>query len=83
MFCVVGLDQSPTSASFKVKDEEFEEVCNRPGFGQAPYVARYKWVLIDDIRKMPSADWQRYLSQSYDLVKDKLPTKLKKQLGLI
>lgn len=24
MFCVVGLDQSPTSASFKVKEEEFE-----------------------------------------------------------
>ncbi|WP_026967174.1 MmcQ/YjbR family DNA-binding protein [Algoriphagus terrigena] len=83
MFCVVGLDQSPTSASFKVKDEEFEEMCNRPGFGPAPYVARYKWVLIDDIRKMPPADWQRYLTQSYDLVKDKLPTKLKKQLGLI
>jgi len=83
MFCVVGLDQSPTSASFKVKDEEFEEMCNKPGFGPAPYVARYKWVLIDDIRKMPRADWHRYLTQSYHLVKDKLPTKLKKQLGLI
>lgn len=83
MFCVVGLDQSPTSASFKVTDEEFEEMCNRPGFGPAPYVARYKWVLIEDIRKMSPADWQRYVRQSYDLVKDKLPAKLKKQLGLI
>ena len=26
MFCVVGLDQSPTTASFKVKEEEFEEI---------------------------------------------------------
>lgn len=83
MFCVVGLYQSPTSASFKTKDEEFAEMCNRPGFGPAPYVARYKWVLIDDIRKMSPTDWQRYLTQSYDLVKDKLPTKLKKQLGLV
>ena len=26
MFCVAGLDQDPTSASFKVKDEEFDEL---------------------------------------------------------
>ncbi len=50
MFCVVGLEQSPTSASFKVSDEEFEEMCNRPGFKPAPYVARYKWVWTENIR---------------------------------
>jgi predicted DNA-binding protein (MmcQ/YjbR family) len=82
MFCVVGLDQSPTSASFKVKDEEFEEICNWPGFKPAPYVAKYKWVLIEDINKMKKAEWKKYLQQSYDLVKNKLPPKLKKQLGL-
>jgi predicted DNA-binding protein (MmcQ/YjbR family) len=82
MFCVVGLDQSPTSASFKVTDEEFDEISSRPGFKPAPYVAKYKWVLIEDITKMKKADWKRYVKQSYDLVKDKLSTKLKKQLGL-
>ncbi len=44
MFCVVGLDQFPTTASFKVKEDEFDEMCNRNGFKPAPYVARYKWV---------------------------------------
>ncbi|MHA4845118.1 MmcQ/YjbR family DNA-binding protein [Flavitalea antarctica] len=82
MFCVVGLDQTPTSASFKVNDEEFEEMCSLPGFKPAPYVAKYKWVLIDDINKMNKTDWKRYLKQSYDLVKDKLSAKIKKQLGL-
>jgi len=82
MFCVVGLDQSPTTASFKVKDEEFEEICNRPGFKPAPYVAKYKWVWIDNIDKMKRADWEKYLKQSYELVKNKLPLKLRKQLGL-
>jgi len=82
MFCVAGLDQSPTTASFKVKDEEFEEMCNRPGFKPAPYVAKYKWVLIEDISKMKRAEWKRYIQQSYDLVKEKLPGKLKKQLNL-
>lgn len=82
MFCVVGLDQSPTTASLKVSDEEFEEICNWPGFKPAPYVAKYKWVWIGDINKMKKADWKKYLRQSYELVKNKLSTKLKKQLGL-
>ena len=82
MFCVAGLDQSPTTASFKVKDEEFEEMCNRPGFKPAPYVAKYKWVWIEDINKMKKTDWKKYLQQSYNLVKNKLSSKLKKQLGL-
>jgi predicted DNA-binding protein (MmcQ/YjbR family) len=82
MFCVAGLEQSPTTASFKVKDEEFEEMCNRPGFKPAPYVAKYKWVWIEDINKMKKTDWKKYLQQSYDLVKNKLSAKLKKQLGL-
>lgn len=80
MFCVVGLEQVPTTASFKVKDEEFEEMCSRPGFRPAPYVAKYKWVLIEDINKMKKAEWEKYLQQSYDLVKNRLPLKLRKQL---
>ena len=83
MFCVVELDASPTSASFKVKNEEFDEMANRPGFKPAPYMAKHKWVLITDISKMKRSDWNKYLEQSYDLVKEKLPAKLKKQLHLI
>src|SRR3954468_7303157 len=65
MFCVASLDQSPTSASFKVTDEEFEEIAARPGFRPAPYVAKYKWVWVDDIRRMRKAEWEKYLKQSY------------------
>jgi predicted DNA-binding protein (MmcQ/YjbR family) len=42
MFCVAGLNQVPTSASFKVRDEEFDEMSARPFFKPAPYVARYR-----------------------------------------
>jgi predicted DNA-binding protein (MmcQ/YjbR family) len=83
MFCVIGLDELPTSASFKVKDEKFEEISQWPGFKPAPYVAKYKWVHIDDITRMKKTDWQKYVKQSYELVKEKLPLKLKKQLGLL
>jgi len=83
MFCVVGLDQNPVTASFKVLDEEFEEMCSRPGFKPAPYVAKYKWVWIDDIRKMKTSEWKKYLQQSYSLVAAKLSAKLRRELGLI
>jgi predicted DNA-binding protein (MmcQ/YjbR family) len=79
MFCVVGLDQFPITASFKVTDEEFDEMSSRPGFKPAPYVAKYKWVWIDDVRKMKKSEWAKYLGQSYELVKAKLPAKLRKQ----
>jgi len=83
MFCVAGLNQSPTTASFKVTDEEFDEMCDREGFKPAPYVAKYKWVWMDDINRMNKTEWKKYVKQSYDLVKTKLPNKIKKQLGLI
>lgn len=82
MFCVVGLDQTPTTASFKVTGEEFDDMCTRPGFKPAPYVAKYKWVFIDDINKMKMTAWKQYLKQSYELVKAKLSPKIKTQLGL-
>lgn len=80
MFCIAGLDQSPINASFKVPDEEFEEMSRRPGFRPAPYLAKHKWVLIEDIAKMKNTDWKKYLRQSYALVRDKLPAKVKNQL---
>lgn len=80
MFCVVGLDQVPTTASFKVRDDEFEELCNGQIFKPAPYVAKYKWVFISDTRNLNKADWEKYVKQSYELVREKLPNKIKKQL---
>ena len=83
MFCVVGLSESPTTASFKVTDEEFDEICSRKGFKPAPYVAKYKWVHVDDINKMSKTEWKKFLKQSYELMKEKLSAKIKKQLKLL
>lgn len=83
MFCVVGMNQSPTSASFKVLDEEFEEMSSRKGFQPAPYVARYKWVLVEDINFLSPKEWEHFAFQSYTLVKNKLAPKIRKELGLV
>jgi len=82
MFCVARLDQSPTTASFKVTDEQFDAMCSREGFKPAPYVAKYKWVWLDDIDRMSKKEWQHFVQQSYEMVKAKLPAKMKKELGL-
>lgn len=75
MFCVTGL-QTPTTASFKVRDEEFEEMSTRKGLEPAPYVARYKWVLATDMNALNKKEWKHYVTQSYELVKKKLSKKI-------
>ena len=83
MFCVVGVDQVPVSASFKVRKEEFDEMSMRDGFKPAPYMAKHKWVWVADIKLMNSKEWRFYTKQSYELVVEKLSPKIKKQEGLI
>jgi predicted DNA-binding protein (MmcQ/YjbR family) len=80
IFVVLGVDNVPVSASFKVKDEEFEEMSNRKGFKPAPYVARYKWVYTDDIKNLSEKEWKQRVQTAYELVKGKLPKSIQKTL---
>jgi predicted DNA-binding protein (MmcQ/YjbR family) len=75
MFCVTSLT-TPIKISLKVTDEEFEEMANRPGIIPAPYVARYKWILVEDLAVFDDKKWTVYITQSYNLVKAKLPKKI-------
>jgi predicted DNA-binding protein (MmcQ/YjbR family) len=81
MFCVAALE-GPLTVSFKVKDDEFDEMSNSPGMRPAPYVARYKWVLVEEVSALSRKEWEHYVRQSYDLVRAKLPKKVAKQHGL-
>jgi predicted DNA-binding protein (MmcQ/YjbR family) len=75
MFCVTGLEQHPVSVSFKVTDEEFDSVSARKGFRPADYVARYKWVTVDDISLLSKRELEKFINQSYALVRAKLSKK--------
>lgn len=81
MFCVAALEP-PFKCSFKVKDDEFEELSNSNGFMPAPYMARAKWVLVTDPAKLHKQAWEQYIRQSYDLVKTKLTKKVRQELGI-
>ena len=81
MFCVVGMS-APATMSFKVAEDAFEELSVAPHFKPAPYLARYKWVYLDNCAAVSSRQLREYIKQSYDLVKSKLPKKLLKEMGL-
>jgi len=74
--------EQPFKCSFKVSDEEFEQVSLTDGFMPAPYLARAKWVLVTKPSKLSKNEWERYLKQSYELVKLKLTKKRREQLGI-
>lgn len=82
MFLVTSPDSVPPSASFKVAEEDFETLAAREGFMPAPYLARYKWVHLDDISRLSCREWEQHLTTSYRLVADKLPKKVRQALGL-
>ncbi len=68
IFCMALLQEN-FRVSFKVKDVEFEELIDTEGILPAPYVARYKWILIQDPERFSLLEWKHYLTQSYRMVR--------------
>ncbi len=81
MYAIFGLDQTPINASFKVSDDDFEEMSGLPGMKPAPYLARNKWIAVDDIRFINDEKWKNILDKSYGIIRDKLPKKIRENLG--
>ena len=81
MFCVTNLTGKP-SVSFKVTDEEFDELIAVGPFIPAPYVARYKWVLLEEPGKISKKKLEQYIARSYNHIRTKLPKKTLKELGI-
>ena len=79
MFCVILLN-TPLKISFKVPDEEFDEISNSQGIIPAPYAARHKWILVEEVNIFNKKKWEHYITQSYNLVKAKLSKKKLAQL---
>ncbi|MEO4004796.1 MULTISPECIES: MmcQ/YjbR family DNA-binding protein [unclassified Flavobacterium] len=80
MFCVIGLDSTPLTVSFKTTEEDFDQLIARPHIKPAPYMARYKWVLVEDSSVLTPKEWEHYIAQSYQLIKGKLPAKIQASL---
>ncbi len=72
MFCITNLEP-PFAVSFKTTEEDFGELIQSPFVIPAPYMARNKWVQVQNPERFSVKEWEEQLWQSYSLIKSKLP----------
>ena len=80
MFTVTAADSSDAGVSLKTTPERFAELTEREGIIPAHYVARYHWITIEDLNAVTAAELKELISASYQMVFDKLPSKIKKSI---
>jgi len=81
MFAVVALEPSHgVLMSCKCTPEKFAELVEQEGMIPAPYVARYHWVGFERLDALPERELKALLQNAYELVRDRLPKKLKDSL---
>jgi len=85
---MLSLDSVPPSLCFKCTPEKFVELCEQEGIRPAPYVGRYKWVLLERLDVVRDEELEELIRQSYEMVtakskgKGKTKSKGKKVKGL-
>lgn len=83
VFLVLSLDGSLLEGvTFKVTPEEFDELTEIDGIGQAPYFAKRHWVHVADLAALPEAPLKARIRRSHELVAAGLPKKTQVALGL-
>jgi predicted DNA-binding protein (MmcQ/YjbR family) len=61
--------------TLKCSPEIFHDLLEIEGISPAPYVGRYKWVMLANSNVLPSDELEALIRQSYDLVVAKAPKK--------
>jgi predicted DNA-binding protein (MmcQ/YjbR family) len=80
MFAVTSAEVPADGISFKVEDERFLELTDRPGIIAAPYLARAKWVRVSGAAALHDAEAAALLRRSYELVFARLTKKLQREI---
>ena len=60
---------------FKCTPEKFNELLEVEGITPAPYVGRYRWVLLANSRVLPAVELEALIRQSYETVAAGTPKK--------
>ena len=71
IFAIVGLDNP--QMCFKCTPEIFAELIERENIRPAPYVGRYKWVMLDRLDALRDRELKEFIRQSYEMVSAKAP----------
>jgi predicted DNA-binding protein (MmcQ/YjbR family) len=71
IFATLSLDSVPPRLCLKCTPEKFAELCEQEGIGPAPYVGRYKWVLLERLNVLRDEELNDLIRQSYEMVSAK------------
>jgi predicted DNA-binding protein (MmcQ/YjbR family) len=73
IFLMLGLDDP--RLCFKCTPETFAELIERKDIRPAPYVGRYKWVMLDRLDAVRGDELRELIQASYEMVAAKTPGK--------
>jgi len=77
IFTILGLDNP--RLCFKCNPEVFAELIEREDIRPAPYVGRYKWVMLHRLDAVSDSELEDLIQQSYNMVAAKAPKQSKPQ----
>jgi len=73
IFVTIALTTVPQKVCFKCTPETFAELIEREDIHPAPYVGRYKWVILDRLDALGNSELKELIRQSYEMVAAKVP----------
>jgi len=83
MFCLIApAGHSVARLSFKCAPEHYDALSRAEGFRPAPYLARAKWVALDDPSVLTMQEIKAYLERAHAVIAAALPRKKRAELGL-
>jgi predicted DNA-binding protein (MmcQ/YjbR family) len=83
MFCLIAPpDHSIGRVCFKCPPEHYEALSRAQGFRPAPYLARAKWVALDNPGILKPAETRAYIRRAHAVIATALPRKKRVELGL-
>ena len=78
IFVTLALTAIPQKLCFKCTPDTFAELIEREDIRPAPYVGRYKWVILDRLDALLRDELQDLIRQSYEMVRVNAPKKAAK-----
>ena len=75
IFVTLALTAVPQKLCFKCTPDTFAELVEREDIRPAPYVGRYKWVILDRLDALSWDELQEFIRESYEMVAAKAPKK--------
>lgn len=78
IFVTLALTAVPQKVCFKCTPDIFAELIEREDIHPAPYVGRYKWVILDHLDALPRNEMKDLIRQSYEMVRANVPKKRRK-----